>query len=107
VAIRNRGCKSRGYKRFHCTLFLESESDIDSEVLSQSRLSQEDQGIKVNTVKLRYEALNYDTITDMSRWARGPQGIFQGVQYVKYLIFSILSPENLKCEPSRSAHDLG
>jgi len=29
------------------------------------------------TVKLRYEALHYDTITDMSRWARGPRGIFK------------------------------
>jgi len=40
--------------------------------------------IHQSTVKLRYEALRYDTISDMSRWARGPRGIFQGVQYVKY-----------------------
>jgi len=36
------------------------------------------------TVKQRYEALHYDTITDMKRWSRGPRGIFQGVQYLKF-----------------------
>jgi len=46
--------------------------------------SREPYSINGHTVKLRYEALHYDTISDMSRWARGPRGIFQGVRYVKY-----------------------
>jgi len=49
----------------------------------------------LNTVKLRYEALHYDTISDMSRWARGPQGFKVYSETLKFFYIIARKLENV------------